>query len=148
MWHILDSYKLALLEESFVQVQSLWSVHLQGDNLQRFQDDWKECLIFLGSNVPDDNLLEQLYRAQIEKSPQFKQTFALYNQATIFMQEPRSYQKLYTMVETHLLHKHLNSNARAMQTGAGIFAGKGEGKGDRHKSKLSLIHISEPTRPY
>ena len=83
--------------------EDLKAVALKGDNLRAFQTDWDFALEQISdADRPSDQILENLYREQIEKSHQIKGPYDLYKQAATFEGKPLSYERLYDMVEIHL----------------------------------------------
>ena len=69
--------------------------------MQTFVRKWDETIIAM-QKQPDEELLENVYFRQLEKSDQFKQLVALYIQDTVRKSEPKSNTKLKRMVTRHL----------------------------------------------
>ena len=57
----------------------LLCVHLRGDNLQQFENDWNNTILNI-RELPDDVFLETLFREQLDQSEQLKNAMALYQQ--------------------------------------------------------------------
>ena len=57
----------------------LINVHLRGDNLQQFENDWNNMILNVRS-LPAEAFLESLFRKQLENSDQLKTVMALYQQ--------------------------------------------------------------------
>ena len=91
--------------------EDLLRVQMNGDNLRRFQTDWEKALLVM-QNKPADEVLEALYKRQIQDSKQLEQSLILYNLETTQQGKPRSYERLTEMVVNHLNAKRDNRNSQ------------------------------------
>ena len=76
-WHMDQHFRLGDAEGTILEFQDLQAVVLKGDNLAAFQNEWDSTLNGINS-LPGDEILESMYRAQVEKSVQFHQHMAMY----------------------------------------------------------------------
>ncbi len=76
---IYKHFKLSDEDGAMIEWDELVNVHLKGDNLQQFQNDWNNMILNVRS-LPEEGFLESLFRKQVEKSEQLKNVMALYQQ--------------------------------------------------------------------
>ena len=69
-------------DRSMIEYDALKYVTLKGDNLQALPNDWDSALDACTNRPPDDILLK-LWDTQIQRSPQFQQTYALYEMKVV-----------------------------------------------------------------
>ena len=100
-WLILREIARTPAEDSITQFADLQALRLQGDNLRRFQTEWKKTLYGMLKR-PDDEILESLYDTQVRASRQFEGTYALYEMKQVQEGAEKSYQMLFMMVERFL----------------------------------------------
>ena len=126
---IYKHFKLSDEDGAMIEWDELVNVHLKGDNLQQFQNDWNNMILNVRS-LPEEGFLESLFRKQLEKSEQLKNVMALYQQDCTHRGEERSYQKLQDILRLHLEKKLLDKNKSAWSSSIDgkAYAGKGGGK--------------------
>ena len=74
---ILNQYKSGAVQDFISDFTELTHVQMIGNNIERFDQDWEECLLKQGY-IPD-NILEALYRAQVKKHPGFADLYKEYH---------------------------------------------------------------------
>ena len=129
-WMMYKHFKLSEVDGAMLEWEELLSVELKGDNLQQFENDWGAmCLVV--RELPDEKILETIYRKQLDKSDQLKRAMELYWQDITQRGEQKSYEKLKNMLRNHLERKRLDRNKDAWdkdhKTGGGgskAFAGR------------------------
>ena len=104
---IYEHFRTCEIEGSLLEFEDLLGVTLRGDNLVAFENDWDTCLTGL-KHVPPENILESLFRKQLEQSTQLKGMMTLYQQDYTQKSEPRSYLKLRSMLKSHINQRRLN----------------------------------------
>jgi len=72
----------------------------------QFVNAWNATMNLL-QNVPNDDALECLFRAQLEKSVQLKEMLNLIDQDIVHRGQKTSYQTLMHAVQAHLEHRHM-----------------------------------------
>jgi hypothetical protein len=100
-WLIYRHFQLGETEGMFVDIQSLFALTLQGDNLAAYLNDW-EMILSSVKTIPPDEYLESLMATQLRKSISLGPTIALYDQGINHEGKPRSYTTLKTMLTRHL----------------------------------------------
>ena len=90
-----------------LEFNDLLQVHLHGDNLQAFLSAWEDTLLGM-REVPSDDLLHDLFHAQLMKSESLKHMMALYRMDQVQRGHEKSYERLMTM-----LHAEINEQRRA-----------------------------------
>ena len=98
---IYHSFKVGDTETRALDLVDLMSVKLINDNLRAFDTRWDKIILGM-VNQQDEEMLESLYNREVKKSPQFHQTYILYEQDVTHRGEPRSYYRLKAMVIKHL----------------------------------------------
>ena len=76
-WMLYQHFKISDHDSTMLDWDAIISVELKGDNLQQFLNDWEATLLDI-AKVPDDEMLESLFRKQLNKSEQLKTTMQLY----------------------------------------------------------------------
>jgi len=134
-WMIYQHYKVSETEGALLCFEDLLHVSLKGDNVRAFVNEWEAVIIAL-KVVPEENIMESLFRRQLEAIMQLKETIALYSLGVTQKGEERSYQCLMSMTKIHLekrrLDKHredLDSKRRRSYASAAKGERKGGGKG-------------------
>ena len=97
IFQILSFFNNFETQEHAMNLNDMLNVELYNQNLNMFNQAWEETLLALGNDL-DENVLNNLYDRQVSKSTLMKNTSSLYQSATVPQKEPRSYQKLRTMV--------------------------------------------------
>ena len=103
---IYQNFKLSDIDGAMLEWDELLQVELKGDNLQQFQNDWDSTCLSV-KELPDARFKESLYRKQLEKSDQLKQTMQLYWQDITQRGESKSYDKLKGILGLHLERRKL-----------------------------------------
>ena len=117
------------------QFKDLQCVSLNSDNLVAFMNDWDDCIYGMRS-VPNEDILENLFDAQIRKCSHFHSTYSLYEMQTTHGGDKKTYEKLRTMVLTHIALRQQNkitAQAQNTQNRSAAAAPGGPRKGDCHK---------------
>ncbi len=128
-WMIYKHFKLSEEDGAMLEWDELLHVHLRGDNLQQFENDWNNTILNI-RELPDEVFLETLFRKQLDKSEQLKNAMALYQQDYTQRGERKSYQKLKDILRFHLEKKLLDKNKNAWNNnidGKAFVGGKKDG---------------------
>ena len=143
---IYQHFKISELAEGMLNIQDLLAVELKNDNLRAFLTDWELTLSKMNpKEVPAAQVMENLFKTQLEKSDQLKNVITMYDHDVVHRGDPKDYEKLKTMLETHLNKRRQDRNRqaltnkndgggnrpRAYSAGAGNRKGKGNGKGGK-----------------
>ena len=78
-WMINKHFKISEEDGAMLEWDELLSVHLRGDNLQQFENDWNNTILNI-RELPDEVFLETLFRKQLDESEQLKNAMAFYQQ--------------------------------------------------------------------
>ena len=110
----------------------LYTLSLKGDNVRQFVNAWNATMNLL-QTTPSEEVLECLFRAQLEKSAQLKDMLTLIDQDIVHRGAKKSYQVLMHSVQAHLNHRHMTKMRDELdnvnQGAAGSYSRKGGGKG-------------------
>ena len=124
---IYEYFQISATEGQILEFEDLLHVQLQGDNLPKFITDWDATL--LGLRKPqDEETLESLFRKQLLKSKQLEQLMTLYWSNIQQKVYGKSYERLYSMVKTHIQDRRRarnRDNAEQMPKGRAAFEGVG-----------------------
>ena len=145
-WYMDRHFQLGDAEGILLEFQDLQAVRLKGDDLSRFQNEWNMTLSGI-VNMPDDNILEALYRMQVSKSAQFQSHFMLYENEILHKRTQRDYDQLKQTVKLYLDSKQREHNRKEMDSphrGTAV-KDKGKGKG-KDKSKTLSFDCRQWTR--
>ena len=105
------NFKITDHEGTLLDWDELTHVKLHGDNLVQFLADWETTLLNIKPDVvPNDDMLENLFKKQLVQSDQLSQALALYDQDVTQRNEPKSYQKLLGILNNHIDEKRLERN--------------------------------------
>ena len=124
-WYIYHHFRLSEAEGCILELNDLVKVELKGDNLVSFQNDWNAVLTHMKKR-PEPEELESLFRTQLEKSVEFKDTLALYEMRITQDGIPRSYDALTAMLHAHLEHRRTKKTREELESksrGPGGLAG-------------------------
>ena len=94
-------YKLNENDSALLETTDLIAVQLQNNNLEAFLHNWETTINGL-RKIPDEELMEDLFRKQLKKCTELDQIMALYELDHTQRKEPRSYAKLFSMVKIHI----------------------------------------------
>ena len=141
------SYRVSEVEGSLLEFEDLMNVTLKEDNVRGFINDWELCLSGL-KTIPATDIMESLFRKQLDTSQQLRHTMELYTLDITQRGESRSYEQLMTRTKAHLDRRRLDknrddlSNKRSNQQSWGAAAqerssSKGRGKGKRGRDRSS-----------
>ena len=94
IWH---SFAITLHNADKIQKQRLENVHLHGDRILEFLNEWDTVVMYFGGVFPDQEWMEQLFRDQLQKSKNFEMQMTMYYQKTAYAEpiQPYSMQRLY-----------------------------------------------------
>ena len=109
-------FRMSTVDGALLEFDDLMALQLKGDNLRGFMNDWEMTLLGLKKR-PGDEYLECLFKRQIEKSRQLEQAMALYNQGIAHEGKPRSYDRMVSIVTSHLEEKKRRKNREMMEAG-------------------------------
>ena len=138
---IYDHYRISETEGSLPELQDLSKASLKSDNLRSFLMDWEH--VPTGMNpVPDDAVLETLFRLQIAKSTAMHDTMTYYNRLDMGHAD-RTYDFLTSSGRRHLELQRRSQTRQELQNhlsggqspGGAMVGGKSnKGKGSRSKT--------------
>ena len=74
---IYELVRVAGAHEAALDLTYLFSVSLQGDDIQDFDTGWKQDLLS-ADEIPKENVLESLYKMRLRESVQLQTAFAMY----------------------------------------------------------------------
>ena len=74
---VYQHYPISETEGAVLDFRDLMDVKLRGDDLRRFLNDWGLTLAGMKS-VPEDTILESMFRVQIENYPGLREQMAYY----------------------------------------------------------------------
>ena len=131
-------FKISEVDGAILEWEEVLHVELRGDNFQQFENEWGSMCLNI-RELPDEKLLENIYRKQLDKSGQLKKAMPLYWQDITQRGEQKSYEKLKHMVRNHLETKRLDKNKGAWakdnaKDGPANKAAPGNAAGDRAPS--------------
>jgi len=108
-----DFFRITEVDSAMQDWDELIHVELKGDNLQQFYNDWDTACLNV-RDLPDERIMETLYRKQLSKSESFKNTFALYNQDVAQARDRPDYTKLKNLLRLQLENPRLGRNKNAL----------------------------------
>jgi len=135
-WIICNHFKVCETQGTIIELKDLLALSLKGDNVRQFVNAWNATMNLL-QNIPSDDVLECLFRAQLEKSVQLKEMLNLIDQDIVHRGAKKSYQTLMHAVQAHLNHRHMmkmRDDLDNVNTGAAGGKARGRGKGSRSQS--------------
>ena len=99
-------YKISEVDGQMLDFQDLLAVHMVGDELRRFINDWEMTLTGM-RKLPDGDVLETLFRRQIAKHSGFREHMAHYERLAVG-HEDRCYKYLLTLAKRYLEARRRN----------------------------------------
>eukprot|EP00973_Karenia_brevis_P078303 10872838-Karenia_brevis.AAC.1 len=143
---VFHHYELTATEGAVLEFSDLISVELKSDNLATFLTDWEYTICGMRATPPAD-IMETLFIKQLRKCGHLKENMALYDLEVTQKGVPRSYDRLLSMVRTHLEARRRNRNRENLEKGHGhVFwrekAATKEAKAEERaeKGNLNLLH--------
>ena len=129
-----DSSKVSDNDDTLLNRDGIITVELKGDNLTQLLTYWENTLLDI-NETPSDSMLEGLLRKQLDKSKQLKNAISLCWQDITQRGEEKSYDKLLTILRSHIDRKRLDRNKASLDRGrhATPAAKPGTGKGTCHQ---------------
>jgi hypothetical protein len=100
-WMIFEHFRITETEGAILEFEDLIAIELRGDNIKQFLNDWESCLINLKA-VPPPEILESLFRKQLERSDCLKNVMSLYNLDITHNGKERSYERLLSMIRSQI----------------------------------------------
>ena len=133
-WLVFDHFRLSDVDGAMLNWDEILSLklHMPGDNIKQFLNDWDTVFTNI-TGSPDPEILESLFKRQLDKSILLKNTMALYDQEITQRQATKSYKKLRYIVDNYLAEALLRKNQSSLASNhknanAGIHAGVVNGK--------------------
>jgi hypothetical protein len=99
-------YQISEVDGQMLDFQDLLAVHMTGEELRRFMNDWEMTLTGM-RKLPEEDVLETLFRRQIQRHPGFREHTAYYERLPIGHEE-RNYRYLVTLVKRYLETRRRN----------------------------------------
>ena len=106
-WYIFQEYRIRAEDGALLDFEDLMKVELKGDNLVAFENEWDMTLGGM-AEIPAENILELLYKRNLDKSQQLKETMSLYQMKITQEGGEKSYTRLREMVAAHLAKRKLD----------------------------------------
>ena len=102
-WLVFDHFRLSDVDGAMLNWDEILGIKLNmpGDNIRQFINDWDTVFANITSS-PDPEMLESLFKRQLDKSILLKNTMALYDQEITQRQGTKSYKKLRYIVDNYL----------------------------------------------
>ena len=75
---IFQNYKMHEVEGSILEFEDILAVEVRGENLKQFINDWDLVLTQIDEH-PSPKVMESLFRKQVDRISELKETMALYN---------------------------------------------------------------------
>lgn len=144
-WMLNNRLQVGATDRPMIEYDALKYMSIKGDNLAALINDWDSALDACTNRRPDDILLN-LWDTQVQRSPQFAQTYAMYEMKIVHEGAIKDYEVLFEMARKHVEEKAREKNvtaAKAGGTGAGL-VGKGGGKGKTPKTKADAKPKAKP----
>ena len=108
-WMLYENFRLYDTDGALLEWDAIMNVDLKGDNLVQFVSDWESVLLNI-SGIPDEKILESLFRKQLHRSEQLKNAMALHKQDVNIRGKSHSYPGLLRMVNLYMEHNRLSRN--------------------------------------
>jgi hypothetical protein len=99
-------YQISEVDGQMLDFQDLLAVHMVGEELRRFMNDWEMTLTGM-RKLPEEDVLETLFRRQIQRHPGFREHMAYYERLPVGHEE-RNYRYLVTLVRRYLETRRRN----------------------------------------
>ena len=123
-WMMDRHFKTASADGAVLEFKDLLSVQCRGENISAFISEWDSTIQGM-KTVPDDAILESLFRSQIEKANNFKERLAHYDFEVGLGREQKSYSQLTELVRLHIdLHRQKKNRAQLDSSTNPTFGGK------------------------
>ena len=110
-WLVFDHFRLSDVDGAMLNWDEILGIklHMPGDNIQQFINDWDTVFANV-TGSPDPEILESLFKRQLDKSIKLKNTIALYDQEITQRQGTKSYKNLRYIVDNYLAEALLKKN--------------------------------------
>ncbi len=79
-------YQISEVDGQMLDFQDLLAVHMVGEELRRFMNDWEMILTGM-RKLPEEDVLETLFRRQIQRHSGFREHMAYYERLPIGHEE-------------------------------------------------------------
>ena len=114
-WLVFDHFRLSDVDGAMLNWDEILSLklHMPGDNIKQFLNDWDTTFTNVNGS-PDPEILESLFKRQLDKSILLKNAMALYDQEVTQRQATRSYKKLRYIVDNYLSEALLKKNQASL----------------------------------
>ena len=127
-WLMFREFDISDIERGMITHANLLDVHLRGENLQAFLNDWINALQIMVT-VPGDDFLEPLFRKQLEKSGKLEATMSLYRHDIMHNDKRPSYQQLMRMLTSFIEDQRRQRQSRSLQGGdSSLYVGSSDRK--------------------
>ena len=95
---IYEYFRVIGVNDSDENYADLFTVALRNDNVQEFDAKWDETLLSM-TQIPSDDIMENLYKLRIRESEKLKTVLELYNMEIHQKKAEPDYHRLKTMVK-------------------------------------------------
>ena len=95
---IYEYFRVIGVNDSVEKYADLFTVALRNDNVKEFDTKWDETLLSM-TQIPSDDILENLYKLRIRESEKLKTVLELYNMEIHQKKAEPDYHRLKTMVK-------------------------------------------------
>ena len=79
---VYEHYKVSAVDGAVLELQDLMCVRMHNNDLRSFLHDWETVLVGM-RKVPDDDVLETLFREQIRDCAKLRDQLAYYNRLNV-----------------------------------------------------------------
>ena len=134
-WIVCNHFRICETQGVIIELKDVFVLTFKGGTVRQVVNEWNATMNLL-QNVPSDEVLECVFRAQLEKSVQLKEMLALIDQDMVRRGQKKSYQTLMHAVQAHLEHRHMTKMRDDLDnTHTGAVGGKARGKGGGKRSQ-------------
>ena len=106
---IYEYFRVTGANDSVENYADLFTVALRNDSVQEFDTEWDEILLSM-TQIPSDDILENLYKLGIRESEKHKTALELYNMEIHQKKSEPDYHRLKTMVKRSIEQDLRNRN--------------------------------------
>ena len=121
-WLLYDNFKISDTDGVMLEWDAIMQVEPKGDNLAQFVSDWETTLLNI-NGMPEEKILESVFRKQLMQNDQLKNAMALHDQDVNIRGVKRSYEGLLRMVNLVIDTNRLNRSKAALDkvNNAGLY---------------------------
>ena len=141
MPRIYDYFRVAGAHDNVLDYADLFTITLRNDDVQDFDTRWDEILLSM-TKIPQDDVLESLYKLRTRESDHSKTVLELYDMEIHQKISTPNYQTLKTMVKRSIDQKlrlqNFDARNERIETGSGVTNRRGQRVAERARRKLAM----------